>query len=214
MASIDINQRFGDANPIGLKEWFAQELVNLFRDFGTATKADDVAYIAGRVLTELKTNRRFDKLPIGFIGTGLKGILNGIYDVKKLSVQTILSSLVKEGNSLLPQGQGLDMEVTVKDYNRMYANAAKYGDPQAKGSVWSISLACSKNTSKGLRYLERKLDGFMAAAAIKAGLNPDVLVECSDAEFEQLKRELFPVAASYRSSFEQYEARRATNGRR
>jgi len=209
MAHIDVNLRFADANPIALKEWFVAELVNLFRDFGTATKADDVTYIASRVITELKQNRRFDKLPVGFLGSGLKGILTGIYDVKKLSTQTILTSLVKEGNAMIPHGQNMNMEITTKDYNRMYASAAKYGDPQAKGSVWAIMLSCSKESKRGLKFLERKLDGFWATAAIHAGLDPEILITSSDEEFAKLKIKLNNPVVMLKRKFEDEEQRRS-----
>ena len=208
MQRMDVNQRFADANPIALKEWLVAELVGLFRDFGTATKAEEVSYIATRVIAELRQARRFDRLPVGFIGTGLKGILNGVYDVKKLTVQTILSSLVKEGNSLLPQGQNLQAEATPKDYARLYARAAKYGDPQARGSVWAIQLSCSRGSSEWLRFAQRKLNGFWGAAAILAGLDPNVLISATDEEFAQLRARLWSSVVSLQRKFEAEEGRR------
>lgn len=214
MATIDVNQRFAEVNPIALKEWFVAQLVTLFRDFGTATKADEVTYIAGRVLSELKAAKKYDKLPVGFLGSGLKAILTGVYEVKKLSTQTILSTLFKEGNGMLPQGQNMNLEVRDRDYQRLYANAAQYGDPQAKGAVWSIRLSCSKESKRGLRFLERRLNGFWATAAILAGLDPDVLVTSSDEEFALLKQRLSSTVASLKRRYESEEARRMSHARR
>lgn len=203
MVKVNVNQKLGEVSELDLREWMVELILDLHKDMGIKPDKDDCRYIVFRVMQELKRQARFKELSIGFIGTGINGIITGIYDVKKISAQTIITTLIKEAEASLTIRTNMNYERKKNNFEKMMAAAAVYGSPEQKAHIWAIKLMCDKLSKRGVRYQQRKLNGFWGRAALSEGIEINKLVDCSDEEFVKLTDRLFPRVTQYQAEYEE-----------
>ena len=209
---LDPNRRFGEVPNTELQPWFTQKLEDLYRKCGR--KNVDALSDTVELIAELREKPQYRTVPVGFIGRCFKGIINGeneeVIGTKQITFQNILIALNREARQHLPQGTGLDFEVTKKDYDRMFANAVSGNDPIAKGYIWAIGL-CYEKKQVAIR---REVSGIMAAACYLAGMQPEALLEGGEEDFMRLLVKLEPYVQKVEARIKESKERAQANKNR
>lgn len=166
---IDVNTRFDLVPESVFKAKIAGMIVKLNKSMGNMHTEEECIYVSTEIWRPLYFKNR--SLPLGILYRFYDEVLNGRITLKKITVQTMLSSLYDYFNKF-KELERLNQEKIINsiEEQKKNENAVTVGSPIALAACWMITKRCD---GVNLDNITTK----MVAEYIEAGKNPDNLLK-------------------------------------